>query len=67
WKENYRPFRVGERIWIQPSWLEAEKSEPGDVIITLDPGMAFGTGTHQTTQLCLVALEKYIASGDRVL
>jgi ribosomal protein L11 methyltransferase len=67
WKENYQPFRVGERLWIQPSWLEALDNSPEAIILTLDPGMAFGTGTHQTTQLCLMALEKYIAAGDRVL
>jgi ribosomal protein L11 methyltransferase len=67
WKENYKPFQVGERLWIQPSWLEAPDNSPKAIILTLDPGMAFGTGTHQTTQLCLMALEKYIATGDRVL
>lgn len=67
WKENYKPFRVGERLWIQPSWLEAEAHTAEDVVLTLDPGMAFGTGTHETTQLCLMALEKYIRRGDRVL
>lgn len=67
WKENYQPFRIGEHLWIQPSWLEAETYEPEAIILTLDPGMAFGTGTHQTTQLCLMALEKYIKLGNRVL
>jgi ribosomal protein L11 methyltransferase len=67
WKDNYKPFRIGERLWIQPSWVEAQGAAPGDVVVTLDPGMAFGTGTHQTTQMCLEALEKYIKAGDRVL
>ena len=67
WKENYRPFRVGERLWIQPSWLDPEDRRPDDIVLTLDPGIAFGTGTHQTTQLCLMALEKNIEQGDRVL
>jgi ribosomal protein L11 methyltransferase len=67
WKENYQPFRIGNHLWIQPSWLEAETHDPEDIILTLDPGMAFGTGTHETTQLCLMALEKYIRPGDRVL
>jgi ribosomal protein L11 methyltransferase len=67
WKANYTPFRIGERLWIQPSWLEAEDSNADDIRITLDPGMAFGTGTHQTTQLCLMALEKYLTEGARVL
>lgn len=67
WKENYQPFRVGQRLWVQPSWLKAPDHAPDDVVLTLDPGMAFGTGTHQTTQMCLEALEKYIAVGDKVL
>ena len=67
WKENYKPFRVGERLRIQPSWLEAEDQAPNDIVLTLDPGMAFGTGTHETTQLCLMALEQNITTGDRVL
>ena len=67
WKANYKPFRVGERLWIQPSWLEPEDAGPDDLMITLDPGMAFGTGTHETTQLCLMALEKYLGKGDKVL
>ena len=67
WKENYKPFRVGERLWIQPSWLEAEDQAPNDIVLTLDPGMAFGTGTHETTQLCLMALEQNMTTGDRVL
>ncbi len=67
WKENYQPFRVGERFWIQPSWLEAKNRSTDDITITLDPGMAFGTGTHQTTQLCLIVLEKYLTTGAKVL
>ena len=67
WKENYKPFRVGERFWIQPSWLVAQDTTPEDIMLTLDPGMAFGTGTHQTTQLCLMALEKYMDRGATVL
>lgn len=67
WKENYKPFRVGERLWIQPSWLDPENPDPDDIMIVLDPGMAFGTGTHETTQLCLMALEKYMTDGARVL
>jgi ribosomal protein L11 methyltransferase len=67
WKEHYQPFRVGKRLWIQPGWLEATENRPEDVVLTLDPGMAFGTGTHQTTQLCLEALEEFISGGDKVL
>lgn len=71
WKEHYHPFRIGHKIWIQPSWLDLEESnsstdgvQAGDVILVLDPGMAFGTGTHPTTQMCLQALEKLIKPGD---
>lgn len=67
WKEHFKPFRVGERLWIQPSWMEAQDHGPEDVILTLDPGMAFGTGTHQTTQMCLEALERLVKLEDRVL
>lgn len=67
WKEHYTPFRVGRRIWIQPSWVEAGETGPGDIVLTLDPGMAFGTGLHPTTQLCLQALEERVQPGMRVL
>lgn len=74
WKEHYHPFRIGNRIWIQPSWLEQETVvsgkdgiQSGDVVLTLDPGMAFGTGLHPTTQMCLLALEKLVQPGMTVL
>src|SRR5437870_1074219 len=56
----------GERLVIRPSWREFEGG-PGDLVVTLDPGMAFGTGLHPTTRLCLVALERLVSPGDRVL
>ena len=59
WKAHYQPARVGKRLLIRPSWIEAE-ARPPDIEIALDPGMAFGTGTHPTTQLCLEALEEVI-------
>jgi ribosomal protein L11 methyltransferase len=70
WREHYKPFRVGERIWIMPSWHTADDAlgrEADDIILTLDPGMAFGTGTHPTTQMCLQALEKLIRPGSDML
>ncbi|CUS02839.2 Ribosomal protein L11 methyltransferase [Candidatus Promineifilum breve] len=70
WKEHYRPFRLGKRIVIWPAWLDraaAEDSRPDDVVLTLDPGMAFGTGLHPTTQGCLQALEQIVAPGMGVL
>jgi ribosomal protein L11 methyltransferase len=59
WKKNYHPFRIGKRLMIVPSWIEWNAA-PGDVILRLDPGMAFGTGMHPTTKLCLEALEERI-------
>ncbi|MBN2084475.1 MAG: 50S ribosomal protein L11 methyltransferase [Anaerolineales bacterium] len=62
WKKNYRPFRIGKRLVIVPSWLESPAAA-GDLVLRLDPGMAFGTGMHPTTQLCLEALEERITPG----
>lgn len=67
WKVHYKPFRLGQRFWIQPSWEPAVEAEPTDIVLTLDPGMAFGTGLHATTQLCLALLEEWVEPGDRVL
>ena len=55
WKQHYKPIRIGERLLILPAWMESP--EPNRVAIKIDPGMAFGTGTHPTTQLCLELLE----------
>jgi ribosomal protein L11 methyltransferase len=66
WKKRLRVLRIGEHIVIQPSWL-GYRPEPQDVVIRLDPGMAFGTGLHPTTQLCLRALEEYVQPGMEVL
>jgi ribosomal protein L11 methyltransferase len=68
WKEHFFVHRVGERTVIVPSWREAEYSpRQGDVVLLLDPGMAFGTGLHPTTRLCLVAVEALVKPGMRVL
>lgn len=67
WRKNYTPFRIGRRIWIQPSWLPMENRDVDDIILTLDPGMAFGTGLHPSTQMCLQALEQYLGPGMKVL
>jgi ribosomal protein L11 methyltransferase len=66
WKAHYHPVRLGRRILVRPRWIEVLPN-PGDVVITLDPGMAFGTGTHPTTQLCLEALEDLVQPGLDVL
>jgi ribosomal protein L11 methyltransferase len=66
WKQHYSILRVGERTVVVPSWL-AYEPQPEDVAIFLDPGMAFGTGLHPTTQLCLRLLERYARPGLRTL
>lgn len=65
WKEHWKPTKASEHVIICPSWEECTRSKD-DVLITLDPGSAFGTGTHATTQLCIQAIEKYLKKGDEV-
>ncbi|MGD8999428.1 MAG: 50S ribosomal protein L11 methyltransferase [Granulosicoccaceae bacterium] len=65
WMDRFQPMCFGERVWIVPSWCEAP--EPDAVNIALDPGMAFGTGTHPTTALCLEWLDGARVQGKRVL
>ena len=66
WKEHYHPVRVSGRFTIAPPWQVVEPESADDFVIVLDPGMAFGTGTHPTTQLCLEMLPDLISAGDRV-
>ncbi len=66
WKKQLEVLHVGRRTVIQPSWLDYDPA-PGDIVIQLDPGMAFGTGLHPTTQLCLEALEEFVSPGCTVL
>lgn len=63
WKEGFEPIEIGQRLIIAPSWKLPEKTE-GREVISIDPGMAFGTGTHETTQLCLEAIEHYWQGGS---
>jgi len=65
WKEQWDVTHVSEKIAVVPDWIEYHPKK-NEVMIKLEPGCAFGTGTHQTTQLCMKALEKYLKSGDRV-
>ncbi len=65
WKEQWDVTHVTEKIAVVPDWIEYLPKD-GEVIIKLEPGCAFGTGTHQTTQLCMKALEKYMKVNDRV-
>ena len=66
WKAYYKPIRIGKRIVIVPAW-EKYQEEPNDIVVRMDPGMAFGTGTHETTRLVIGLLEKYVTEGVRVL
>jgi len=69
WKEHFAPLEIGERWWVVPAWIDPLGVDlpPGARVIRLDPGMAFGTGLHPTTQLCLVALETAVQPGAAVL
>jgi ribosomal protein L11 methyltransferase len=66
WKDHFHIERFGEHIVVVPSW-RTFSPEAGDVMLTLDPGMAFGTGQHETTRMCLEALERAVRPGARVL
>lgn len=65
WKKYYKPITIGEKIVIKPTWEDYEKRN-GEIIIEMDPGMAFGTGTHETTAMCIEALETYVKENDLV-
>lgn len=67
WKAFFKPFRAAENIVIKPTWEEYEKQNDNDILIEIDPGIAFGTGSHETTKLCIQALDKYVKDGDSVL
>lgn len=60
WKEFFHPFRLEDNIVIQPTWTEVMDVEEDDIVIQIDPGTAFGTGSHETTKLCIHGLKKYI-------
>jgi len=66
WKKYYKPFRIGSHLVVKPTW-EPYTAQPDDLIIELDPGMAFGTGTHETTNMCMQLLEKHLQDGMRVM
>lgn len=65
WKQYYEPIPVGKRLLVVPEWMEAEAGDR--TVLRLDPGIAFGTGSHATTRLCLTALETVAGAGKRVL
>lgn len=66
WKKYFKPIKVGERLLIRPTW-ENEYEAEGRAVLHLEPGLAFGTGTHETTRLCMELMEKYITEGADVL
>lgn len=65
WKKYYKPTKVGEKIVVKPIW-EKYDAKAEEVVVELDPGIAFGTGTHETTRMCIKALEKYVKNEDTV-
>ena len=66
WKQYYKPIKIGEKLVVVPMW-EKYNAENGEVIVKMDPGMAFGTGTHETTRLCATLLEKYVDRSSKML
>jgi ribosomal protein L11 methyltransferase len=67
WKKYYHPVKISERFTIVPTWEEYSPVNSDELIIELDPGMAFGTGTHPTTVMCIQALERTVKAGDKVI
>jgi len=67
WKKYYNPVKISEKFTIVPTWEMYEPVSSDELIIELDPGMAFGTGTHPTTVMCIQALERTVRPGDRVI
>jgi ribosomal protein L11 methyltransferase len=65
WKSHWRPDPVGERLLVLPAWLEVPAEQAGRLVIRIDPGSAFGTGSHPTTRLCLEALEALAGERER--
>ena len=66
WKSQYKPFRLGRHFVVKPTW-EKFDAEKDDIIIEIDPGMAFGSGTHETTGMCVALVEEYVKQGDHVI
>ena len=65
WKKYFKPFAIGDKIMIKPSWEELTESE-NKIVLEIDPAHIFGTGTHETTQLCIELIEKYVKNQDTV-
>lgn len=67
WKEFFKPFRVDDTIVIKPTWEKLEERKETDLVIEIDPGTAFGTGSHETTKLCILNIKKYMQPGATLL
>ncbi len=67
WKQFYKPVKVGRKVVIKPTWEEYQCEDSNNVIIEMDPGMVFGTGTHETTKMCIQLLEEYVKMDMHVL
>lgn len=67
WKAYFKPFRVTDDIVIKPTWETLEDVKEGDIVVNIDPGTAFGTGTHETTKLCIQGMEDYLNADSKVL
>ncbi len=65
WKQYYKPTKIGDKIVVKPIWEDYEEND-GEVVVELDPGMAFGTGTHETTRMCIKAIEKKVKEDTTV-
>ncbi len=66
WKQFFKPFRLYDNIVIKPTWEALDEVNEGDMVVEIDPGIAFGTGSHETTKLCIGQLKKYLKPGDTV-
>lgn len=67
WKAYFKPFRVTEDIVIKPTWETLDEVREGDIVVDIDPGTAFGTGSHETTKLCIQGMEEYLHEESKVL
>ena len=67
WKQFFKPFRVDDTIVIKPTWEKLEETREGDLVIEIDPGTSFGTGSHETTKLCIKGMKKYMSADAAVL
>jgi ribosomal protein L11 methyltransferase len=66
WKVFFKPFKLGKKLYIKPAW-ESILHDEGRIIVEIDPASSFGSGQHETTKMCLIALEEYLKGGERVL